>query len=339
MKRSIVPLGVAIAILIGRAATSAEGPPFELRDGDRVVLIGGTMIEREQASGYLETRLTRRYPDRPVAFPQPGLERRHGRGDLPGRVRLDRGRLQAPDRPRPGPQADSDHHRLRGERGVRWPGRLAEVPQRNLDRLLKALEPTKARLVFLSRTARKTSAPPCPTRPATTPTWPSIETRSRPRMLLITKSSISLTVSSTSMKPCPMAPRANPRLPLTDNGIHFNAYGYWRAAAVIEPKVMRSVAGVWRIMVDRKGLVEEKQLSMVGFNMDVTGLTAIPGGVRFEAVEQVPAATRSRPTAVPGSRKKLEPSKPVVSNLADTPSRWTARPSPRPMPMPGRKAS
>jgi lysophospholipase L1-like esterase len=42
--------------------------PFELHDGDRVVLLGNTFIEREQRYGFVEFALTRRYPDRNVVF-------------------------------------------------------------------------------------------------------------------------------------------------------------------------------------------------------------------------------------------------------------------------------
>ena len=38
--------------------------PFELRDGDRVVLLGGTFIERAQRYGWLETALQARFPNR-----------------------------------------------------------------------------------------------------------------------------------------------------------------------------------------------------------------------------------------------------------------------------------
>src|SRR5207247_6591698 len=41
---------------------------FELRDGDRVVLVGDTLIEREQTYGYVEFVLTTHYPERNVTF-------------------------------------------------------------------------------------------------------------------------------------------------------------------------------------------------------------------------------------------------------------------------------
>jgi putative heme-binding domain-containing protein len=42
--------------------------PFELRDGDRVVLLGDTLFERERSLGYVETLMTVQYPDRKISF-------------------------------------------------------------------------------------------------------------------------------------------------------------------------------------------------------------------------------------------------------------------------------
>lgn len=41
---------------------------FELRDDDRVVLVGSTLVEREQTYGYWEALLTSRWPERNVTF-------------------------------------------------------------------------------------------------------------------------------------------------------------------------------------------------------------------------------------------------------------------------------
>src|SRR5262245_57862453 len=41
---------------------------FELRDGDRVVLLGDTLIEREQHFGFIELMLTTRFPERNITF-------------------------------------------------------------------------------------------------------------------------------------------------------------------------------------------------------------------------------------------------------------------------------
>jgi lysophospholipase L1-like esterase len=50
---------LAVALL---AAVPAFAEPFEFKSSDRVILIGGTLIEREQRYGYWEAMLTARHP-------------------------------------------------------------------------------------------------------------------------------------------------------------------------------------------------------------------------------------------------------------------------------------
>lgn len=68
-------LGFVLLAVSGREETSnaAEAPSptthrFELRDGDRVVLLGGTFIEREGQFGWLETELTAAFSGRRITF-------------------------------------------------------------------------------------------------------------------------------------------------------------------------------------------------------------------------------------------------------------------------------
>jgi lysophospholipase L1-like esterase len=64
-------LGRVLILVLGLVATvSANEQPakFELQEGDRVLLIGGTFVEREGQFGYLETALTAAYPDRNITF-------------------------------------------------------------------------------------------------------------------------------------------------------------------------------------------------------------------------------------------------------------------------------
>jgi lysophospholipase L1-like esterase len=49
-------------------ANAAASKPFELQDGDRVLFVGGTFIEREGQFGYIETALTARFADRNITF-------------------------------------------------------------------------------------------------------------------------------------------------------------------------------------------------------------------------------------------------------------------------------
>jgi putative heme-binding domain-containing protein len=58
----------ALSTLASLASEPQPKTPFEFQDGDRVVLIGDTLIEREAAYGYVEQRLTTQFPDRHVTF-------------------------------------------------------------------------------------------------------------------------------------------------------------------------------------------------------------------------------------------------------------------------------
>ena len=46
----------------------APAEPFELKDGDRVVFVGGTFIEREGEYGYIESALAARFAGRNITF-------------------------------------------------------------------------------------------------------------------------------------------------------------------------------------------------------------------------------------------------------------------------------
>lgn len=58
----------AISVLPFLVPAAAAADRFEFKDGDRVVLIGSTVIEREQRYGYWETALTLIHPDKNITF-------------------------------------------------------------------------------------------------------------------------------------------------------------------------------------------------------------------------------------------------------------------------------
>ena len=53
-------------VVIARPTVAAD--PFEFKDGDRVVFLGSTLIEREQNYGYWELMLTLKNKDKNVSF-------------------------------------------------------------------------------------------------------------------------------------------------------------------------------------------------------------------------------------------------------------------------------
>jgi hypothetical protein len=61
------PLFVLLCTLVAAPSLGAA-EKFELRDGDRVVFLGNTLIERENSHGYWELMLTLAWPERNVTF-------------------------------------------------------------------------------------------------------------------------------------------------------------------------------------------------------------------------------------------------------------------------------
>jgi lysophospholipase L1-like esterase len=57
-----------LCLFAPREARSDQPPRFELKDGDRIVLVGDTFIERDQRYGYLETLLSISNPDKNLVF-------------------------------------------------------------------------------------------------------------------------------------------------------------------------------------------------------------------------------------------------------------------------------
>jgi lysophospholipase L1-like esterase len=225
MKPPIVAL--AILLLAGVTAFAEDKPKFELVDGDRVVLIGGTMIERDQTYGYLETRLTRRYPDRNITFRNLGWS-----GDT----------VEGVSRAGFGTGADGFKHLVDHVLALKptviivgyganesFEGK-AGLPKflANLDKLLKAIEPTKARLVFLSPTRQENLGPPLPD-----PTAHNADLalyRDAIKAEAEKRGSAFVDLFGT----LPDASKGSRPRPLTNNGIHYTPYGYWWMAEVID---------------------------------------------------------------------------------------------------------
>jgi lysophospholipase L1-like esterase len=76
MRKNIFLIPSIIFACIGTAMWSASdiqaadktAPNFELKDGDRVVFLGNTLIERAQQHGFIEATLTVAHPDKNIIF-------------------------------------------------------------------------------------------------------------------------------------------------------------------------------------------------------------------------------------------------------------------------------
>jgi lysophospholipase L1-like esterase len=297
LKRSIVPLGVALAILLGRGPARAEGPAFELRDGDRVVLIGGTMIERDQESGYLETRLTRRYPDRNITFRNLGWS-----GDT----------VEGVSQAGFGPVEDGFKHLVSHVLALKptvvilgyganeaFEG-AAGLPKflKGLDRLLKAIDPTKARLVFLSPTRQEDMGAPLPD--------PSRHNAD----LAIYRDALKAEAEKRGAAFVDLfdllsdGAKATPRRPLTNNGVHFTPYGYWRESAAIEKtSFAQAVPGMWILLGGHPS-----GMLVLDFKASLTELKSTADDLRFQLRDEMlpeplpPDGT----TGTPGVGRRIE---------------------------------
>src|SRR6185369_6378545 len=54
--------------VVGSFACAAKPAAFELKEGERVVFLGDTLIEREQQFGWIELMLTTSFPERNIKF-------------------------------------------------------------------------------------------------------------------------------------------------------------------------------------------------------------------------------------------------------------------------------
>jgi lysophospholipase L1-like esterase len=207
---------VALFALAPQPTSATE--PFELLDGDRVVFVGNTFIEREQRYGYLESALTCRWPERNIIFRNLGWS-----GDTVwGEARA------GFDTPREGYQrlvAQTlalkptvlfiDYGTNESFAGTAGLARFNE----QLNRLLDDLQPSKARLVLL--------APPMFEKER----WPGGNLAERKADLELYTHAISQIAEKRRLRFVPEFCQAGTHArPLTDDGMHLTEYGYQVAA-------------------------------------------------------------------------------------------------------------
>jgi lysophospholipase L1-like esterase len=210
--------------LLWAPARAAE--PLPLKDGDRVVFVGSTVIEREQRYGYWETALTVREPQKNVTFRNLGWSGDTVWGE--SRCRFDF------EKPGEGVRLIVEHVKalkptvivlgygtnesFAGEAGL---PRFRD----GLNALLDALAPTKARVALLA---------PLPIEPVR---GPLPYTAARVRNVSLYRDAIrgiATTRGAEFLDLLELLKESSVELQelerLTDNGMHPTNYGYWRTA-------------------------------------------------------------------------------------------------------------
>src|SRR5262245_60727142 len=209
-----------LLILILSAPTLAG--PFEFKSTDRVILVGGTLIEREQRYGYWETMLTARYPG--IKFRNLGWSGDNVFGEARRAFDLDKpdiGRkrlveLALAEKPTVILIAYGANEAFEGEAGL-------DKFRTGYEKLLDELSPAKARIVLVSPSPMEDKGRPLP------------DPTTQNKRLAAYRDVVKQVAESRSLYFADLfaalgagsAMNAN----LTDNGIHFTEAGYRQTTA------------------------------------------------------------------------------------------------------------
>ena len=275
--------------LSGTPGTPADraGPDFELRDGDRVVLIGNALIEHAGRYGYIETALTTRWPDRRITFRNLGWS-----GDtVSGEARIGFGPEEntsggwVPPRVK-GPQDYGFAKLLQQVRDAKpsviivgYGARVAfggdaglSAFGEGLNRLLDELEKTTSRIVLFSPVPQEDFGSPMPD-----PTEPNKWRKRNSELLrgLAENRGHSFVDLFTPFEQLAPGPRR------TVNSIHLNADGYRLAAGIVE-QTLGAPRSPWRVelTVTATGSIVEVS------GTRITGLRAAPGRLQFQSIDE-----------------------------------------------------
>jgi lysophospholipase L1-like esterase len=212
----------SLGIIFLAVCPAGAAEPFELRDGDRVVLVGSTLIEREQRYGYWETALTWRYPDKSIIFRNLGWSGDTVFGDARAGF---------------GTQADGyrqlKEHVLALKPTVIFIGYGTNESfegKKGLPRFVKGLEtllddfaPLKARIVLLSPLKQENLGPPLP------------DPTENNKNLRLYADAIGVVAKKRGHRFVDLYDLlSKEKRPLTDNGIHLTPYGYARSAVLLQ---------------------------------------------------------------------------------------------------------
>ncbi len=226
----------------------AAGPgPLTLAEGDRVVFLGNTLIEREQRHGWWELALARRYPGKKIQFRNLGWS-----GDT----------VFGHARARFGTTADGFRHLKEHVLDLKptviilgygtnesFDG-SAGLPrfQEGCKTLLTALAPTRARILWLSPLRQEKMPPPLP------------DPVEQNRNLALYRDAIAEIARQHDQGFVDLYTFLGRKdhSPLTDNGIHLTDQGYWESALILEQGLgLKELP--WRVTLKADGGAGEVQ--------------------------------------------------------------------------------
>jgi len=298
-------------------AAPAAAEAFELKDGDRVVFLGATLIEREQRYGYWETALTGRWPDRNVTFRNLGWsgdtvwgDARAGFGTRADGFKALKEHVLAL-KPTVLIIAYGGNEAFDGEAGL---PKFVD----GMNALLDALGPAQARVVLLAPLQEEDLGRPLPD--------PGPHNKELRRYADAIQ-------EIARKRDCTFAD-LNPHLddgpkaaPLTDDGLHLTAAGYWRTALALE-RALGLPERRWEVEVHAAGRkppsargtrVDKVETDPVRFQAEDVRLPGAPAPA--DGARPMPAAERTLRVAGlrEGKYTLFIDGKPTLTDAAD---RW-----------------
>ena len=208
---------------------------FEFLDGDRVTWIGGTWVERQQAYNYFETLVTSAYPKREIQFRNLGWSG----DDVTGIARAVFGSQEdgfkrlRDDLLRTAPNVIivgyGSNEAFQGEAGL-------AAFEEQWGRLTRLLNSTGAEVVVIGPHYLENLGPPLPDHSGVNQ---SIDLYSEALKSWSGEQNYHFVDFRTPLGDSASASKFVPaiRNRLTDNGMHFNDYGYWRTAPILAEKL------------------------------------------------------------------------------------------------------
>lgn len=223
--------------------------PFQLLDGDRVAFIGDTLIERAQASDYIEALMTARYPDRNILFRNLGWSGDTVFGDARAGFGTAADGFQQLRQQAYGFKPTVIFVGYGGNSSFEGDAGLPRF-RAGLGKLLEMLEVTKAKIVLLSPIRHEDLGSPLPN--------PDRHNQDLARYTAViydvAKERGHLLINL--FERLGQRTKTDLDVPLTDNGIHLTAYGYWRAARKIEDE-LHWPQDRWIVSLKADGQIDE----------------------------------------------------------------------------------
>jgi lysophospholipase L1-like esterase len=270
-------LRLAAFLVMLSIAPPAPAQLLELADGDRVVLVGNTLIEREQAYGYWELMLTSQFPKSNVTFRNLGWsgdtvwgDARAGFGNAADGFKALREHVEAL-KPNVIIVGYGANEAFEGKEGL---PRFIDGTKA----LLNMLEATRARVVLLAPPQHEKCAPPL--RDLSEQNKNLWHYRDALHELSVARDELFLDLDHW-LHPFRDVSQGTT---WTDDGMHFTELGYWITAAALENELRLPPSG-WTVEIDRQGKVTHRA------GTQVSAVETGASGVKFQLLSRVLPAT------------------------------------------------